>query len=58
MIEQLSATGIWSFEFFAANINTFASAQEIVITIENATSWAFEIQGVDLDCLVLKKPYR
>jgi uncharacterized protein YegL len=48
MIEQLSATGIWSFEFFAANINTFASAQEIGIKRENATSWAFDVQGVDL----------
>lgn len=47
LIKQLSSTGIWTFEFFGANINAMASAEEIGLKAENAHSWSFDEQGID-----------
>ena len=47
LISKLTNNNGWEFEFYGANINSFAEAENIGVPREKATNWDFNKSGVD-----------
>lgn len=47
LIEKLVQNNKWEFEFFGANINSFAEAESIGLKREKANNWEFSKGGID-----------
>lgn len=47
LISKLTTNNQWEFEFFGANINSFAEAENIGVTRDKASNWEFNKNGVD-----------
>lgn len=47
LISKLTTNNKWEFEFFGANINSYAEAENIGVTREKANNWEFNKNGVD-----------
>ncbi len=47
LISKLTNNNGWEFEFYGANINSFAEAESIGVSRDKATNWEFNKFGVD-----------
>jgi hypothetical protein len=47
LIRKLVNNNQWEFEFYGANINSFAEAENLGLTRDKATNWNFNKQGID-----------